>query len=342
MFASGVQEFHIFRLDPATQSWTDTGTLIDTRNGSKADVLWSGSQLYVVTAGPNSGVATDEARFLRYSYDSSTKTYTQDTFAVDIISGGMEAIVLDRDTAGTLWVTYTRDSAVYVSHTSTSDFVWVTPYILPVENAANLTPDDISSVIAYDSRIGVMWSNQNTKAFYFASHVDGAADSEWTVSAPLGTPYGADDHINLKSIEGDAAGRVFAVVKTGSNQINDPLVMVLVLRPDGTWASHTFSKVSNSHTRPMLLIDQDNRVLHVFAGAPCCNGGTVYHKQASLDAMLFPIGLGTPFMQSSSDDCINNPTSTKQNLNAATDLVVLAGADCTDHYFHNMSDLAAP
>ena len=342
MFASGVQEFHIFRLDPATQSWVDTGTVIDTRNGSKADVLWNGSNLYVVTAGLNSAVATDAARFQRYSYDGASDTYTQDTFAVTLVSGGMEAIVLARDTVGTIWVTYTRDSAVYVLHTTTSDFVWTAPYVLPVENGANLTPDDISSVIAYNSRIGVMWSNQTTKAFYFASHMDGAADSEWTVSTALGAPYGVDDHINLKSIEGDPAGRVFAAVKTGSNQANDPLIMLLVLRTDGTWTNHIFSKVSNSHTRPLVLIDQDNRTLHMFASAPCCNGGAVYHKQTGLDAILFPTGLGTPFMQSSGDNCINGASSTKQNLNSTTDLLVIAGADCTDFYFHNTSDLAAP
>ncbi len=222
----------------ATQSWTDTDTLIDTRNGSKADVLWNGSKLYVVTAGLNSAVTTDEARFQRYSYDAATETYTQDTFAISIVAGGMEAIVLAQDTFGTLWVTYTRDNAVYVSHTTTSDFVWTTPYVLPVENAANLTPDDISSVIAYNSRIGVMWSNQNTMAFYFASHVDGAADMDWSVSTALGTPYGADDHINLKSIEGDTAGRVFAAVKTAANGLNEPSIMLLVLGTDGNWTNH--------------------------------------------------------------------------------------------------------
>jgi hypothetical protein len=342
MFASGVQEFHIFRLDADTQNWTDTGTLIDTRNGSKADVLWNGSKLYVVSAGLNSTVASDEARFQRYSYDATTKTYTQDTFAVTLASGGMEALVVAQDTAGTLWVTYTRNSAVYVSHSTSSDFVWTAPYVLPVENAANLTLDDISSVIAYNSQIGIMWSNQNTKEFYFASHVDGAADTEWSVSTALGAPYGSDDHINLKSIEGDASGRVFAAVKTGANGLNDPAIMLLVLGTDGSWTNHVVSKVSNNYTRPILLIDEENRSLYGFASAPCCSGGAVYYKQTSLDAIVFPVGLGTPFMQSSGDNCMNNPSSTKQNLNATTDLVVLAGADCTDFYFHNMSDLAAP
>jgi len=342
MFAGGVQEYHIFRLDPATQSWSDTGTLIDARNASKSDGLWNGSKLYVVSAGPSSAVATDDARFQRFSYNAVTDLYTPDTFAASVVPGGMEAAVLAQDTSGTLWLTYTRGNAVYVSHSTTSDFVWTTPYVLPVENAANLTPDDISSVIAYNSRIGVMWSNQNATAIYFASHVDGAADTEWNMSTALGAPYGGDDHINLKSLEGDPAGRIFAAVKTGANGLNDPSIMLLVLGTDATWTHHVFSKVADNHTRPLVLIDEDNRALYMFAAAPCCNGGTVYYKQTSLDTILFPTGPGMPFMQSSGDDCINNPSSTKQNLNATTDLVVIAGADCTDFYFHNMSDLAAP
>ena len=44
-------------------------------------------------------------------------------------------------------------------------------------------------------------------------------------------------------------------------------------------------------------------------------------------------------MQSASDVCINNASSTKQNLSNATDLVAIAGADCTGFYFHNKVDL---
>jgi hypothetical protein len=36
---------------------------------------------------------------------------------------------------------------------------------------------------------------------------------------------------------------------------------------------------------------------------------------------------------------INNPTSTKQNLNSVTGLVVLASDENSMHYFHNSLDL---
>jgi len=185
----------------------------------------------------------------------------------------------------------------------------------------------------------VMWGNQNNMTYYFATHADGAGDMTWQSSVALAIPEGADDHINLKALSGDPAGRVFAAVKTSLNSSNDPLIFLLVLKPDGTWINRTFSPVSEQQTRAIVTIDEQNRMLYMFATAPCCSGGTAYYKQTSLDTLSFPLGPGSSFMQSASDVCINNVSSTKQNLTSATDLVVIAGADCTDSYFHNKIDL---
>jgi hypothetical protein len=98
--------------------------------------------------------------------------------------------------------------------------------------------------------------------------------------------------------------------------------------------------VSSNHTRAILEIDTTNRMLHVFMAAPCCSGGKIYHKQSSLDSISFPPGLGTEFIYHATDTCINNPTSTKQNLTSTTNLVVVAGAGCgANFYHHNFMDL---
>ena len=39
MFNRTVGEYHIYRYDRASHTWSDTGTLIDERNSSKADTL---------------------------------------------------------------------------------------------------------------------------------------------------------------------------------------------------------------------------------------------------------------------------------------------------------------
>jgi hypothetical protein len=339
LFDDDSERFTIHRLDWSTQKWTNTGVVIDERNSSKADVMWTGSKLYVASAGPSTSTA-HSPRVLRYTYRASTKTYTLDSgFPVQPVSGGMEAIVLARDTTGKLWITYTRGGKVFVTHSTSSDSTWVKPYVIPVAGANNLDPDDISAIIAYNSRIGVMWSNQNDDTMHFASHADGASDSSWSTNNALSLPGYADDHINLKSLQADASGRIFAAVKTSQTSGSAPLILLLVLKDNGSWNRYTFGRVSDDHTRPIVLIDQENRKLYVFAASPCCSGGVVYYKSTSLDNISFPSGLGTPFIKSSTDPTINNPSSTKQTLNGSTNLVVIASDNASDYYLHNKIDL---
>ena len=65
---------------------------------------------------------------------------------------------------------------MYVNHSvGGDDAVWATPYVVPGATTA-LTSDDISSIVHFGSRIGVMWSDQNDGRFHFAVHEDGAPD----------------------------------------------------------------------------------------------------------------------------------------------------------------------
>ncbi|MGH2706839.1 MAG: hypothetical protein ACRDJF_00975 [Actinomycetota bacterium] len=351
MWSKPASEFRVHRLDWSTQTWSDTGVSIDSRAGARIDTLWDGSRLYISSAGRNPSTASDEGRILRYSYDAASDTYSLDPgFPVVLFSGGVEALVMDKDTTGALWITYTRANSVFVAHTTADDLAWTVPYILPVIGATNLDPDDISAIISFRRQVGgddlphvgVMWSNQNDEAMYFAQHLDGAPDDQWTLDPAVQGPQYADDHMNLKSLSSDSRGRVYAVTKTNLTANSQPLILLLVLKPQGSWSRRTVSTVADNHTRPILLIDEQNGDLYVFAAAPCCSGGMIYMKKTSLDNISFASGLGTPFIKSSTDPKINNPTSTKQNLNNSTGLVVLAGDDSTKHYLHNSMTLGGP
>jgi hypothetical protein len=349
------EQFHIYRFSTASQTWSDTGTPLDPRNASLADTLWDGQHLYVASAGPSESVSTDGARIYRYSYDSAVKRYSIDQgFPVTISSAGMEAIVLAKDSTGRLWVTYTQGSRVYVNRTVGSDATWGVPFI-PDVTGTSLTPDDISAVIAFNGSIGLMWSNQLDDAMYFATHIDGNPDTAWEASrTAIQGPKTADDHISLKALEADSSGRVFAAVKTSLGDVpnpnpNAPLIMVLVLGLDGNWTSHVFGTVGDRHTRPILMIDEEHRQLYVFATVylcePCATTPTsraVVYKQTSLDSISFPTGLGTTFIQSAADQAIGNATSTKQNLNSTTGLLVEASDGVTGWYLHNFLPLRAP
>jgi hypothetical protein len=351
LFVPGVEEYRVHRLDPLTQTWVDTGTPLDGRNSSEGDVLWDGTHLYVASGSddPNSPDAT-RITILRLSYDAAARRYVRDTAYQPVLPGGpVEAVVLDKDSIGRLWLTYTRGNTVFVAHTDGAPGdVWGVPYALPVTDAATLTPDDISAVVAYGGRVGVMWSNQNAQAMYFASHTDGAPDSAWTQTTALGGAgtYAADDHINLKSVQG-GDGRVFAAVKTSksdSPSVSPPDDQIDVLELNGgAWKRYLFGTVGDDQTRPIVLTDQLTRRLYVFATSPTNpDPGTqaIYYKETSLDAPAFAPGPGTAFMQSDAGADINDATSTKQDLSVAPQLVVLA-SDLTN-YWHNTFALSRP
>jgi hypothetical protein len=235
---------------------------------------------------------------------------------------------------------------VYVAHSGASDGEWIAPYSLPFDEAENIHIDDISSIVSFEGKIGVMWSNQTDDRIYFATHPDGAPDSAWTLEDPaLEGPLSSDDHINLKSLQADPAGRLVAVVKTSLGDApmsspSDAQVVLLVLEANDTWSEYIVGTVADDHTRPIVLTDQRTRKLYVFATSPTFpdqGEQAIYYKETSLDNPSFAPGVGQPFIQSSAGDDINNATSTKQDLGNAPGLVVLA-ADDSD-YWHNMLDL---
>lgn len=347
LFHSASKTFHIYRLDWASQTWSDSGTLVDTRAKAWGDVKWDGNHLWVASA-VYSTSSSSSAKVWRFSYNATTKVYSPDTgFPVNVSNGGVEAVVLETDSTGVAWVTFTQANKAWVTHNTVgSPTTWVAPYVIPLPGADSLTSDDISAIVAFDDRIGVMWSNQNPNhsAMYWATHVDGAGDgaSDWVANTAVKQPEYADDHLNLKQLTADATGRVYAVTKTSLNNGGAPLQLVLVLKPNGTWERHTFGTVADNHTRAILLIDTDNRRLYVFAASPCCSGGIVYMKSTSIDNINFPSGKGTPFIQSATDTTINNPSSTKQNVNGASGLLVIAGDDNSRFYLHNRIDLGPP
>src|SRR5215211_5218850 len=344
------QRFEIYRFNWAADTWATTGTLIDSRSKSSGDALWDGSHLYIMSAIPPGSGGDNSILLMRYSYNSTTKMYSVDSgFPVTIISRNVEVVVMEKDTLGKLWMTYTYDNpssgrSVYVSHTTTNDLTWITPYIIPLTGANNLNSDDISAIVSFSDKIGVMWSNQDTDSMYFGIHNDGDLDSTWTANPALQEPHYADDHINLKSLTADPSGQVYAVIKTSLNDVNpptsgQPLILLLRLDNNGSWTRRTVWRVSDNFTRPIVLLDTQNRNIYAFATQeyPNQTSGAIFYKQIPIDdpGAQFTTGVGTPFMVFSTDTHINNPSSTKQNLNSSSGLLVIAGDDTSRYYFHN-------
>jgi hypothetical protein len=386
--------YHIHRLDPATQDWVDTGTVIDTRSKSRQDVIWDEDgetpHLYVAShiysgTGQPVNKASDRGRLYRLSYDPEAGTYSLDGgFPVDITFGKSETLVLAKDSTGQLWIAYVEDNAVKVNHSlDGDDRTWGTPFVLPVADADTLDRDDITSIIAYDGHIGIMWSRQTYNnlsqpthlpnphsgreegdtdnltavTMHFAVHDDGADPSDWTSDAVL-TASG-DDHINLKAFD----GWLYAAVKTDK----DAFIINLLAcetqssgcRDKSDWKRYPVFRTRDNNgesdqaeelaisqpnpSRPVVLIDTENRDLYVFAMVEQFEHRAIHYKKTKLDDIDFDTAdPGVPFIRSETDLLINDPTSTKQNLNSTTGLVVLASDEETTHYFHNHMLLNQP
>ena len=145
--------------------------------------------------------------------------------------------------------------------------------------------DDISSIVPFGKSVGVLWSDQNDgdgNRFRFAIHRNRARASRWSSEKPYLTGRRrVDDHISLKTY----AGRVYAVVKTASRGINidGPVLELLVRGTSGTWRHYGVASNSSELMRPILVIDADAKVLHVFANGPDWKAGTIFEKEAPLD-----------------------------------------------------------
>src|SRR6476469_7173900 len=100
-----------------------------------------------------------------------------------------------------------------------------------------------------------MWSNEDQDTMYFAEHQDGAPIATWGAAEAAYTgPSFADDHINLKNVA-DQNGRILAAVKT-SKSGTSPLVVLLDRSPAGAWTSHVYGTGTDSHTRPIVVVDR--------------------------------------------------------------------------------------
>jgi len=346
LFDRATDQYEIYKRDGGRL--VSTGTVVDRRNKLWNDVLWDGSRLHVVSAA-QSQVTGSAVRYYRFTYDSTAQRYDLEVGQVTLTSWGVEAAVVDRDSAGHVWIVYTHGQAVWTTHTVTGPTDWSTPIVLPVVGADTLTSDDIASVVAFNGHIGVMWSNQNDGAFHWATHVDGDPQDAWTGSIAAQGAGLSDDHLNLKALDDDPAGQVFAAVKTSLDRSTDPLQLLLVLDDAGAWHRYTTFQVRDGGpTRAQVAIDTGRRELYVFAAeGPCCTGGAIFMKKTSLDAIAFESGKGAPVLESATDTHINNASTTKQTVDAASGLLVLAGDDTTDRYWQTLipldgSDIVPP
>lgn len=378
MYYTPTNAFHIYRLQLSNQTWVDTGVqLDDTRDPDdpknvKADTLWdeAAQKLYVLShvysESPSHVKGASHGRLYRYSYDAVAQTYTLDPGFepgnVTVNEDKTETLVLDKDSKGRLWTTFVSKSdssstnySVYLNASDGSDDNWLSQSTLPPGQvpltATEVTTDDISTLVAYDNQIALIWSNQSeavSDTLHLALHNDNSNfDSGWQYyPVPLPGGLEIDDHLSSKSIAVNASGQLFAAVKLQGGGASDPEIVMFARDTDGSFSYHTYTTEADNDTRPILILDEDANKVYIFSvGKP--GGSQICYKSLDLPGAGnlgtmgdFPAGdCINSFIEDKTNfyNSINNPTSMKRNANATTGIVILAtDEENGKFYFHNV------
>jgi hypothetical protein len=368
-------DFHIFRFNPTTQAWVDTGVATETRSDTHHDILWDGTTLFVASHKfVNDGIAAGSgypSTLRRYSYNASTDKYTL-LSSTQINNYRTETLVIDKDSTGRIWATWQQGNKIYLNVTGTDGKTWGTPFAHPAaataSSPANVSLDDTSALIAFGgNKMGLMWSRQvgdTADGFYFSIHNDTAGTTTW--STPKGIVTGqrsGDDHMNIKWLD-SSGGRVFAAVKTSFTSASEPLIQLFAMSSTGAWSKHTIATVAECPNRVLVLIDEGAQMLRTFATYPkpsgttnagvcTSSGGAVYEKSTPISAINFTTAKTARIVDA--DQYVHNGSSTKQNLNngrtggtgtANSGVLVVADVNATSRYWHSyqapVSDTTAP
>ena len=108
MWDTTTNDYVVWGYDWATNAWTKTSTVLETRTRVDMDTLWDGTHLYVLST-PKGGASTptDTTTLLR-RYSFVDGAWTADARRRSRSPTGLiYSPVIDKDSTGVLWVTYT-------------------------------------------------------------------------------------------------------------------------------------------------------------------------------------------------------------------------------------------
>jgi hypothetical protein len=320
-------EQRIFRLDAGALAWTDTGVAVDDRAFARMDVVSDGDRLVIASAGPQPE-PRHALRIARFSYDPAARVYQRDAnFPIPITEVGVESLTAARSDDGRLWVAYRQGALMAIDHSLDSELAWRGPFVPTVAGGAI----EEVAVASLGDRVAIVWTRPSDDLVSMAWHDIGGPADVWQASPDAvvaGLRLG-EDQLSVAADRSPGAERLFVAVRTSTDESPDrgrldPQVVLVEFAAGATPTSYLFGRVDEQHAGPIILINSDDRELHVVAASPEV-GGAIYYKTTSLDRIAFPPGRGTSLIPASDDHPrLANPSSTKQALDDATGMLVAA------------------
>jgi len=323
---SAVGGTKIFRLDGT--SWTETLTL--TTTNSKPDCWVAGDLVHVLLYKGS----TSPLYSIKYDVASNAyKLWSTRPAPVNVtFPSGSETATLLVDSNGRMWAAAAGTTEVTVRWSDSPYSTWSAPITI----ATGVNDDDICAltVIPSQNKIGILWSNQNTKRFGFRTHTDNTSPGSWSAdevpasqSAIDNVGKGmADDHINIVAA---SDGTLYCAVKTGYDNLAYPESILLVRRTSGTW-DNAYT-VSNNGTQAVVVLNEVlGKVKVIYTTAT--GGGNIVCRESSTSNISF--GSEIPLMSG----VLNYASSTHQTHDP--DVVILA-TDETSTPWRALSVLAS-
>ena len=286
---------------------------LSSKSTSKADCKMAGNVVHILLFQGAS------SQLLSLEYDQSHQVYdfwSKRTSTVGLnFKSSTETATIDMDGDGRMWLAYDGSSEIYT--------VWSDPpyqkWSSPVTVTTGITTDDICAVISLPGKIGILWSNQNSKRFGFKTHNDGASPGTWSgdevpaSQSAVNTGHGmADDHMNM-AVATD--GTLYCAVKTSYDNSSYPEIALLVRHSSGSWDK--LYEVSSRGTRPLVILNEALKKLRVVYTNQN-GGGNIVYNESSADKISF--GSQKRLISGTYD----NSTSTKANFNS--EIVILASS----------------
>ena len=282
--------------------------------GGTSDVLWDGTNLFVAIWGSST------SKIYKLSYDEGTDNYTLLAGFPASLSmvAGSETIVIAKDSIGRLWATYEAGGQIRVAWTTSGDHTqWIgTPHAV----FGTVLADDISTIVAFKGKIGVLWTDQNNWRVGFRWHSDIASPTAWSSVEYARNEFGCvDDHISMAA---DSQGRIYFV----SKDIFDA-VWVGRRDTDGTWTVTTGASGLDCGTRPILQLDEASNKMYVFytrwVGCAVTGNHKIEERVAYLDNMLFSLPV---VVIGANNVVMNEPQGTKQILPPGSLAIICEGS----------------
>jgi hypothetical protein len=323
----------VFELMP-DHTWRPTSAVINADAGDVGDALRDGDTVHVVTRSGDASLF-----YVELAFDPAARDYRAAAPVLVTPRNSTSPATIAKDAAGVLWVGYANAANVLVTSSLDGGLTWGRATMLASEGAGGTA--EVGALIAYDDRVGMLWSDQATGSFRFASHGPGDDPSLWVQELAASGPNEADNHVSLGRIPGDAGDTLVAAVKTAHGDLlGDPaagMINVLVRAPGGQWSTVPVSKVADGLNDPILQVDLATRTLHVFATRDV----SIIRKTSPLDTIGFEPGIGTVFVNGAGHQ-LGDPTGTKDALDTRSGLVILASDTRSWTYRHAEMSLGPP